>query len=54
MDAQTIITFFETVLGEIPPEFEGFIYILGLLVVLFIIDGFFTVFSALFRVSQWK
>lgn len=54
MDAQTLITFFESVVGEIPPEFDGLIYVFGILVLLFVIDGFFTVFSALFKVTQWK
>lgn len=54
MDAQTIINFFESIIGEIPPEFESLIYVFGLLIVLFVIDGFFTVFSALFKVGQWR
>lgn len=54
MDSQTIITFFTNIIGEIPPEFEGLIYVFAIFVLLFVIDSFFILLSALFGVTKWK
>lgn len=54
MDQTTLISFFEAYIGEVPAEMESLIYIFGLFVLLFIIDQFFTMLSALFGVSKWK
>lgn len=54
MGSETLIGFFTSVIGEVPPEFEGLIYVFGLFVVLYIIDQFFTLLSSLFGVTKWK
>ena len=54
MDSTTLITFFDTFIGEIPPEFEGLIYVFGIFVVLFVADQFFTLLSTLFGVTKWQ
>ena len=53
MDSQTIINFFESFIGEIPPEMETLFYIFALLVVIFIIDSFFIMLSAFFKGGLW-
>lgn len=50
----TLISFFQTIIGEIPPEFESIIYVFGIFVLLYIIDSFFMVLSSLFGVTKWK
>lgn len=54
MGSETLIGFFNNVVGEVPPEFEGLIYVFGLFIVLYIIDQFFTLLSSLFGVTKWK
>lgn len=52
MDSTALIDFFTSILGEIPPEFEGLIYVFGVFVILYVIDGFFMLLAGIFGV--WK
>lgn len=54
MDQTTLITFFESFIGDIPSEMESLIYVFGIFVLLFVIDQFFTLLSTLFGVTKWK
>lgn len=54
MDQTTLITFFESFIGDIPAEMESLIYVFGIFVLLFVIDQFFTLLSTLFGVTKWK
>lgn len=54
MAAQTLIGFFTDLLGEVPPEFEGLIYVFALFVLLYVIDQFFTLLSTIFGVTKWQ
>ena len=53
MVATTLISFFTDLLGEIPPEFEGLIYVFALFVLLYVIDQFFILLSTIFGVTKW-
>ena len=54
MVSETIINFLTEIVGEVPPEFEGLIYVFGVFIVLYIIDQFFTLLSTLFGVTKWQ
>lgn len=54
MAATTLISFFTDLLGEVPPEFEGLIYVFALFVLLYVIDQFFTLLSTIFGVTKWN
>lgn len=54
MDTQTLIGFFESIIGEIPAELESLVYVLLLIVVLYVVDQFFTMLSAIFGVTKWQ
>lgn len=54
MDSTTLITFFTDLIGEIPPEFEGLVYVFGIFVVLYVIDQFFTLLATVFGVTKWR
>lgn len=54
MDQETLISFFTDILGEVPPEFEGFMYIIEVFVLLFVIDQLFCLLTSIFGVTKWK
>lgn len=54
MVTETLISFFNDLVGEIPPEFEGLIYVFAIFVLLFVIDQFFTLLATLFGVTKWQ
>lgn len=49
----SLTSLFNDVLGEIPPEFEGLVYIFSLLVLLFVIKQFFGFFGSIFGISHF-
>lgn len=54
MDQTALVQFFVDLVGEIPPEFEGLIYVFALFVLLFVICEFFTMLSTLLGVTKWN
>lgn len=48
----TLIEFITSLLGEVPPEFEGLIYVFELFVLLFVLDSFFSLLTGVF--GLWK
>lgn len=48
-----IITFITDMVGDIPPELESFVYVLGVLVLLFVIKCFFELITSIFGVTKW-
>lgn len=53
MVTETLITLFTNLVGEVPPEFEGLIYVFGIFIVLYCIDQFFVLLSTIFGVTKW-
>lgn len=53
MVSETLINMFTSLLGEIPPEFEGLIYVFAVFVLLYCIDQFFVLLSTIFGVTKW-
>lgn len=54
MEQTSLIDFFTSVVGTVPPELEGLVYVFGIFVVLYVVDQFFSVLTAIFGVSKWK
>lgn len=52
MVQETLINFITDLLGAVPPEFEGLIYVFELFVLLFVLDSFFTLITGIF--GLWK
>lgn len=49
----TLTTLFTDALGDIPPEFEGLVYIFSLFVLLFVIREFLHLIAAIFGISHF-
>lgn len=54
MDQTSLIELFTSILGEIPPEFDGLVYVFFVFVILYVIDQFFTLLSTVFGVTKWR
>lgn len=57
MDTSVITSlteFFNTIVGDIPPELDGLFYIICIIVLLFVIDLFFMFLWSIFEVFKWK
>lgn len=54
MESTSLIVFLENIVGTVPSEFESLIYVICIIVLLYIIDGFFSVLTSIFGVSKWK
>lgn len=57
MQADLIVTltdFFETLLGTVPPEFSGFVYLFFVMFLFYIVDQFFMLLKSIFGVTRWK
>lgn len=50
----TLINFIVQMVGEVPPEFEGLIYVIAVFILLYIIDSFFVLLTSLLGVTKWK
>lgn len=53
MEQTALIDFLTSIVGEIPPELESLVYVICVVVLLYIVDQFFSVLSAIFGVSKW-
>ena len=53
MVTETLTNLFVSLLGEVPPEFEGLIYVFMVFVLLYVIDAFFVLLSTIFGVTKW-
>lgn len=49
-----LIDLFVNLIGEIPSEFESFVYVLGVFVLVYVIDAFFIMLGSIFGVTKWK
>lgn len=54
MESTALIDFLVSIVGEIPPEFESLVYVIGIIVLLYVVDQFFSVLTSIFGVSKWR
>lgn len=48
-----ILQFITDMVGEVPPELESLVYILGVVILLFVIRCFFDLITSVFGVTKW-